>query len=52
MDNRFNAIDDLHIEALSDELLESVAGAGSTGPQCCSDSGCSNKDAPELPVDG
>ena len=37
-----NAIDSLDIEPLSDELLESVAGASSTGAACCSCSDCSN----------
>ncbi|MET0396759.1 MAG: hypothetical protein ABW277_08050 [Longimicrobiaceae bacterium] len=37
-----NAIDGMEIEPLSDELLENVAGASSTGPACCSCSACSN----------
>lgn len=37
-----NLIDDLVIEALSDDLLESVAGATSTGSTCCSCQNCSN----------
>lgn len=36
-------IDDLEIEPLSDEALETVAGGKSSdGPQCCSCSQCSN----------
>ncbi len=49
MDRSFNVINDLEIEPLSDELLESVAGAGlsdgcvsSTGPVCCSCVDCSH----------
>jgi hypothetical protein len=38
-----NAIDSLDIEPLSDELLESVAGASSSGGSCCSCSNCSNQ---------
>ena len=37
-----NAIDSLEIEPLSDDLLEGVAGATSSGAACCSCSGCSN----------
>ena len=40
--NSLNAIDSLDIEPLSDELLEKVAGASSTGASCCSCSSCSN----------
>jgi hypothetical protein len=38
-----NAIDGLEIEPLSDDLLEGVAGATSSGAACCSCSGCSNE---------
>jgi hypothetical protein len=40
--NLFQAIDDLQIEPLSDDLLESVAGATSSGSSCCSCQNCSN----------
>jgi len=33
---------DLAIEPLSDDLLESVAGATSSGASCCSCQNCSN----------
>jgi hypothetical protein len=49
MNGAIGTIDDLQIEPLSDDVLESVAGAGtssgcvsSTGPACCSCSNCSN----------
>ena len=42
-DLSLSAIDGLEIEPLSDELLESVAGASSTGQNCCSCSDCSNR---------
>jgi len=42
MDDKLNAIDDLAIEPLSDDLLESVAGATSSGASCCSCQNCSN----------
>lgn len=38
-----NDVDNLEIEPLSDEALESVAGGSSSdGPSCCSCSSCSN----------
>jgi len=42
MQNMLSAIDDLMIEPLSDDLLESVAGATSSGASCCSCQSCSN----------
>jgi hypothetical protein len=48
MDNKLNLIDNLEIEPLSDEALETVAGGKSSdGPACCSCSSCSN--GPKLP---
>lgn len=39
----FDALDDLEIEPLSDEALESVAGGKSSdGPKCCSCASCSH----------
>ena len=39
---KFNEIDELEIEPLSDEALELVAGGkSSSGPQCCSCNNCS-----------
>lgn len=41
-------VDDLEIESLSDEALESVAGGSSTdGPVCCSCDDCSDDDEVE-----
>jgi hypothetical protein len=40
--NLSNAIDALEIEPLSDDLLDTVAGASSSGASCCSCSSCSN----------
>ena len=37
-----NAIDDMVIEPLSDDLLDAVAGATSAGSTCCSCQNCSN----------
>jgi len=37
----FNSIDELVIEPLSDDLLDSVAGATSAGATCCSCANCS-----------
>jgi hypothetical protein len=39
-----NAIDSLEIEPLSDDLLEGVAGASTSGRGCCSCSNCSGTD--------
>ncbi len=54
MDTSFNNMDELEIEPPSDELLESVAGAGlpSDGPTCCSIQGCTQSPTPQLPGDG
>lgn len=41
-DKKLNEIDELEIEPLSDEALEEVAGGGSKGPSCCSETNCSN----------
>ena len=41
MDDSFSFIDILEIEPLSDDLLQEVAGACSTGPNCCSCASCS-----------
>ena len=43
-----NAIDDLQIEPLSDDLLASVAGATSDGSSCCSCQNCSNAPVKEV----
>jgi hypothetical protein len=54
MDNKLNLIDNLEIEPLSDEALETVAGGKSSdGPACCSCDNCSNppKKVPVDPVD-
>jgi hypothetical protein len=45
--NKLNQISNLEIEPLSDEALDLVAGGQdpqctTTGPKCCSCSGCSN----------
>lgn len=39
---QLSGIDHLEIEALSDDLLASVAGATSSGSTCCSCQDCSN----------
>lgn len=43
MDKMFSVIDSLEIEPLSDELLQEVAGATSSGATCCSCSSCSTR---------
>jgi len=48
MDFLNNMIDDMVIEPLSDDLLDSIAGATSTGSTCCSCQDCSNK--PKVPT--
>ncbi|HLL84675.1 MAG TPA: hypothetical protein VK420_18555 [Longimicrobium sp.] len=48
MESLNNMIDDMVIEPLSDDLLDSIAGATSTGSTCCSCQDCSNK--PKLPT--
>jgi hypothetical protein len=55
MNDAIGTIDDLRIEPLSDDVLESVAGAGtssgcvsSTGPACCSCSACSHQPSETL----
>jgi hypothetical protein len=40
-DNTLDLIEDLQIEALSDEALETIAGGGSKGKKCCSGDYCS-----------
>ena len=42
MMEHLNVIDDVVIEPLSDDLLDSVAGATSTGSSCCSCQNCSD----------
>lgn len=39
--DELTSIDNMEIEPLSDDALESVAGGSSTGPSCCSCSNCS-----------
>ena len=36
--------DDLEVEPLSDEALDTVAGGGASSNGCCSCSGCSKED--------
>lgn len=53
MMEHLNAIDDMVIEPLSDDLLDAVAGATSSGDQCCSCQNCSNgggTTGPKLPT--
>lgn len=50
MEKSFSIIDSLEIEPLSDELLQEVAGASSSGPSCCSCSGCSSATRPTTDV--
>ncbi|HEX8321100.1 hypothetical protein [Longimicrobium sp.] len=45
-----SGIDHLEIEPLSDDLLESVAGATSSGSTCCSCQDCSNGGSTKPPV--
>jgi hypothetical protein len=48
-----NALGDLEIEPLSDEILANVAGTSSTGPACCSCVDCSwQPSSPERPSVG
>lgn len=41
MEKHISLIEHLEIEPLSDDLLQEVAGASSSGPSCCSCSSCS-----------
>lgn len=41
MEKTISMIEHLEIEPLSDDLLQDVAGASSSGVTCCSCSGCS-----------
>lgn len=50
MEKSFSIIDSLEIEPLSDELLQEVAGATSSGPACCSCSNCSGTTRPSTEV--
>jgi hypothetical protein len=53
-EKKFNEIDSLEIEPLSDEALELVAGGdSSSGPVCCSCTDCSSgpRPVPVEPVD-
>ncbi len=45
-DQTLDLIEDLEIEALSDEALEAIAGGGSKGKKCCSGDECTNTLAP------
>lgn len=45
-----SGIDYLEIEPLSDDLLESVAGATSSGSTCCSCQDCSNSGGSTKPT--
>jgi hypothetical protein len=48
---KLNEVDNLEIEPLSDEALETVAGGKSSdGPACCSCSNCSNTPPDPTPV--
>lgn len=50
MKDELNTLDNLEIEPLTDDALESVAGGGSSdGRNCCSCSGCSNIDVADQP---
>ncbi len=50
MEKSYSIIDSLEIEPLSDELLQEVAGASSSGPSCCSCSGCSSAPTTDVGV--